>query len=273
VIHLGDIYYSGTATECSTYFQRIVDMVLDRARTKIPIYTLSGNHDMYSGGAGYYDLLAALNDPPQRQPASFFCLRATDQSWQFIAMDTGLHDHNPFDVSGALTYLEPDEEDWHAARIGEFPGRTILLSHHQLFSAFSRIGPAGPDGRGNPCNPPLLKSLQRFQAAAPGRVAAWLWGHEHNLCIYQPYAGLDCGRCIGHGAVPVFDSEAPYAPLPDLPDPPQLVAETQLPSKNDLYAHGYAMVTLGGATARIDYFEDTDFAAPTYSETLPLATA
>jgi Calcineurin-like phosphoesterase len=270
VIHLGDIYYSGTATECGSYFQQILNTVLDRARTKIPIYTLSGNHDMYSGGGGYYGLLEQLNDPPQRQPASFFCLRATDQNWQFLAMDTGLHDHDPFDVTGALTYLEPDEEDWHAARIGEFPGRTILLSHHQLFSAFAQIGPPGVNGQLNSCNPLLLKSLQRFQAAAPGRVPAWLWGHEHNLCIYKTYAGLACGRCIGHGAIPVFDSETPYAVPANLADPPQLVADTQLPSDNSLFAHGYAMVTLSGATARIDYFQDTNFAQPSYGETLPL---
>jgi calcineurin-like phosphoesterase family protein len=273
VIHLGDVYYSGTAQECGAYFEQIIDKLLDRTNSKVPVYTLAGNHDMYSGGAGYYGLLARLNDPPLRQTASFFCLRATDASWQFLGMDTGLHDHDPFSVTTALTYLEPDEETWHAARLGEFPGRSILLSHHQLFSAFSEIGPRDANGKLSPCNPRLLTSFRRFQAAAPGRLAAWFWGHEHNLCIYKPYAGLDVGRCIGHGAIPVFASENPYDVPDDLPDPPQLIGGTQLASIEDVYAHGYVMLTLGKTGAKVDYFQETDFSKPFYSETIPAAVA
>jgi hypothetical protein len=273
VIHLGDVYYSGTEQECATYFQQIVDKLLDRAHSKIPVYTLAGNHDMYSGGAGFYGLLNKLNDPPLRQPASFFCLRATDGSWQFLAMDTGLHDHDPFQVTTVLTFLEKDEEDWHVARLSEFAGRTILLSHHQLFSAFSEIGPRGADNKLSPCNPMLLASFRRLQAAAPGGIAGWLWGHEHNLCIYKPYAGLDVGRCIGHGAIPVFGSESPYDVLDDLPNPPQLIDNTQLATVGNVYAHGYAMITFDGASAKVDYFQETDFTKPFHSEPLPAAAA
>lgn len=269
VIHLGDIYYSGTDTECDTYFLQIVNDVLDRGRSKIPVFTLAGNHDMYSGGSGFYPLLGKLNDTPQRQPASFFCLRATDASWQFLGMDTGLHDHDPFHVSDVLTYLEKDEEDWHDARIGEFAGRTILLSHHQLFSAFSQIGPKDAKGNSNPCNPLLLASFNRFRSTAGGRLAAWFWGHEHNQCIYKPYAGLDYGRCIGHGAIPVFASDNPYRAIANMADPPQLVPKTQLACPGDVYAHGYAMIALDAGAAAVHYFQDTDYTQPMWSETIP----
>jgi len=273
VIHLGDIYYSGTDTECDTYFLQIVNDVLDRGRTRIPVFTLAGNHDMYSGGSGYYPLLAKLNDPPQRQAASFFCLRASDASWQFLGMDTGLHDHDPFHVSDVLTFLEKDEEDWHDARIGEFSGGTILLSHHQLFSAFSQIGPKDAKGSSSPCNPLLLASFNRFRATAAGRLAAWFWGHEHNLCIYEPYANLDFGRCIGHGAIPVFTSDNPYKAIPNMDDPPKLVAGTELKFAGDTYAHGYAMIALDGAKAAIHYFQETDYTQPMWSETIPAPVA
>jgi hypothetical protein len=139
VIHLGDVYYSGTKAECDAFFQQIVDDVFDRAHTGTPVYTIPGNHDMYAAGSGFYDLIKNLNSGAKQQPASFFCLRATDGSWQFEALDTGLHDNDPMKVTDVLTYLEKDEEDWHVERIKEFPGRTILLSHHQLFSAYTSL--------------------------------------------------------------------------------------------------------------------------------------
>jgi Calcineurin-like phosphoesterase len=271
VIHLGDVYYSGTEAECEKFFLQIVNEVFDRANTNVPIFTIPGNHDMYAAGSGFYGLIDKLNGGAQRQPASFFCLRATDANWQFLAMDTGLHDHDPFHVKEVLTYLETDEEDWHVERIREFSGRTILLSHHQLFSAFSQIGQPDQDGKLHPCNPNLLSSYARFQEAASGRIAAWFWGHEHNLCIYQPYAGLECGRCIGHAAIPVFAGDGPYDVPDNLQDPPQLVDKTKLAVSNGVYKHGYAMIEFDGALATVGYFQEKDD-KPFYAETISTTT-
>jgi len=68
------------------YFYNIWKESLDL--TKVPTFTLAGNHDMFCGGAPYYKLIDQLG-----QPASYFCLR--NDNWQFLAMDTGLHDNNP----------------------------------------------------------------------------------------------------------------------------------------------------------------------------------
>ena len=103
VIHLGDIYYSGTEEECRTNFVDVVDNVLERATKDIAVYTLAGNHDMYCGGIGFYAMLKGLNKPAMAQPASFFCLRAQDNSWQLLAMDTGKHDFSPVAVTHAET--------------------------------------------------------------------------------------------------------------------------------------------------------------------------
>jgi hypothetical protein len=270
VIHLGDVYYSGTEAECDTFFLQIVNDVLDRAHTGIPVYTIPGNHDMYSAGLGFYGLIKGLNTGAQRQPASFFCLRATDGAWQFLAMDTGLHDHDPLQVTEVLTYLEKDEEDWHVERIKEFPGLTILLSHHQLFWAFSQIGQPDKNGNLHPCNPNLLASYNRFTDAGPDRIPAWFWGHEHNLCIYKPYAGLQFGRCIGHGAIPVFGTDAPYDVPSGLLDPPKLIDNTKLGVSGGVYAHGYVMIGFSGAVAKVDYFQGTAD-EPSYTENIPTA--
>jgi len=76
LIHLGDIYYSGTPTECDTNFTSIIQNVLRTRNSHLAIYSLAGNHDMYCGGVGYYDLIRHLNPEPLRQPASFFVFAA-----------------------------------------------------------------------------------------------------------------------------------------------------------------------------------------------------
>ena len=186
LVHLGDIYYSGTPAECAANFTGVVDKVLRGAKPGLPVYTMSGNHDMYCGGVGYYGLIPTLNPAPSTQPASFFCLRSADEKWQLLAMDTGLHDFDPFNVDEAVTYLEDDELAWHCARIKEFSGKTILLSHHQLFSAFSPIGKPGPNGVYSSVNPKLLTAFNAMAGslAASGKISAWFWGHEHTLSIY-----------------------------------------------------------------------------------------
>jgi hypothetical protein len=252
LIHLGDVYYSGTPEEYKRAFLNPLEEILRPDRSSVLVYALSGNHDMYCGGEGYYGAIAALNSGPLQQHASFFCLRSEDTSWQLISMDTGLNDYSPFEVAESVTNLRDDEAEWLLRRIAEFGGKTILLSHHQLFSAFSRIGPAATRAASNP------HLLQIFgEAARLGEIPAWFWGHEHNLAIYEPYAGLERGRCVGHGAVPVDANESIYSPVEGLMRPPRIKPGTQLDLDGSVYAHGFAILTLGenDAPAQADYYQ------------------
>jgi predicted phosphodiesterase len=65
VIHLGDVYYSGTEFEVENYFMSIWRSTLDLTKTRT--FSLAGNHDMYSGGQAYYRMIQELG-----QPASYF---------------------------------------------------------------------------------------------------------------------------------------------------------------------------------------------------------
>ncbi len=254
-VHLGDIYYSGTPKECDIHFTQQIVVALGDDRSKVPVYSLAGNHDMYCGGVGYYPMIAGLNPGSLKQPASYFCLRSSDKRWQLLAMDTGLHDFSPVNVADVVTYLEPDELDWLCRRVAEFEGRTILLSHHQLFSAFSPIGPAQADGKRSATNPKLAAAFARLNA--DGKIAAWFWGHEHNLCIYDAFGGLTRGRCIGHGAVPVFANDDVYAPVEQLREVPGLIHNTQLQKTDTVWAHGFAFLTLGSDSvpSKAEYFQ------------------
>ncbi|HEV7669201.1 MAG TPA: metallophosphoesterase [Thermoanaerobaculia bacterium] len=260
LIHLGDVYYSGTEIENDQYFLGPVNQIFGRGPGRpLPVFNLPGNHDMYSGGTAFYTTLDRLNLPPlappgQMQTHSFFCLRSS--GWQILGMDTGLHDDDLFDVATSMTYLEDAELAWHKDKIKNRGGRrTILLSHHQLFSAYSAIG---PETNGDRSENALLHS--QF-ADVLDSVDAWLWGHEHNLEIYGPYAGLARGRCIGHAAVPVLTGQNPYTSRVSnkIPLLPSQEAPVQLGITGDAYNHGYVIAQLDDVarTARLSYYQDT----------------
>src|SRR5262249_6947540 len=102
LIHLGDIYYSGLPQEVRARFLDPLERAFaELGIDPVPAYTLSGNHDMYSGGAGYYELLGKLG-----QPASYFCLR--NDRWQLLAVDTGLNSG----VGADVTFLKDEEVAW-----------------------------------------------------------------------------------------------------------------------------------------------------------------
>jgi hypothetical protein len=251
VIHLGDIYYSGTEFEFENYFLKPWKEILGLEKRSIPTFTLSGNHDMYAGGGPYYAVIDKLG-----QPASYFCLRNDD--WQFIAVDTGLHDHNP--LGGGPTLLEETEVVWVKDKLQNAGERkTVLLSHHPLFTAYEDI-------EGSDIN---LRLQVQLKDILP-KLAMWLWGHEHNLVIYGPYLGLERGRCVGHGAFPVGIDETPAEPrFPDVPLLKQPDGRAiRLDRSDGLYNHGYAMVELDGPAATASYYQDSDEVNPLYQETI-----
>lgn len=253
VIHLGDIYYAGTQAECDAHFLAPLRAVLPDAR----LFTLCGNHDVYSGGRGYYDLLGRIG-----QPASYLCLRSPDLSWQILGADTGLHDADPFDEAAALTRLEPAEELWHIDKLRGFPGRTLLLSHHQPFSAFAQIGRLR---NADPVNPNLMESHARLATAGP--IEAWFWGHEHSLRLYAPYRGVLAGRNIGHGAIPVQATPGPAMPIAGLIDPPGLAADPALDVVDGAYTHGFALLDLHPGGIEASYWALTRADGPIHRET------
>lgn len=244
LIHLGDIYYSGTHDEAAHNFLDICRLVLGPT---LPVYSLCGNHDMYSGGNGYYWLLDQLG-----QQASYFTLE--NERWQIIAMDTGHNDCNPLTVASNMTSVNANEVTWIKSQITKSGApRTILLSHHQLFSPFGSVGTV--DGVKYAYNPSLFDSFKDVM----DRVDWWFWGHEHTLAVYLPYMGLRRGRCVGASAVPVFSDQQSYTPATDLKTVdgklPDWDRKAQLATNaDDVYDHTFAILDLANAPASVEYF-------------------
>jgi len=255
VIHLGDIYYAGTQFEITNYFLQAWKQILNLGDNldRIPTFSLSGNHDMYSGGVAYYQLIQQLG-----QTASYFCLRNAD--WQFIALDTGYHDHNPSGGGEGATYLQDTEVTWLTDKVQNAGGRrTILMSHHQLFTAFDSID-------NNEVN------LRLYPQVAPvlPHVSYWVWGHEHDFVVYNSYRGLARSCCLGHGAFPVGIDE--LAKEPKYPDVPVVKDDDgnflRVGTTGGLYNHGYAIIELDGSSGQASYYQDSDEDTPMYTHSL-----
>lgn len=279
LLHLGDVYYSGLPSECSAHFTGFIDQVWPDGGFKPLVFTMSGNHDRYAGSnGGYYGMIAGLNKVAGKpQPNSYFALR--NNFWQFVAMDTGLNDSDPNTVAGNVTYLDPQEIPWHLDKIRNSganvdtsvnPGAvrgTVLLSHHQLYS-FTGVGKAA-NGSQMAVNPNLVAAF----SPVFNLIDLWLWGHEHALCIFEPYSNgpgqpMPKGRCVGASAVPMYLSQKPVPP-PDLvvppgaAGPPQVVPGTSLGDNGTVFNYCYAIIQLNGPNLTITYYQvDSTDASP-----------
>lgn len=232
-IHLGDVYYAGTDYEMDHYFYQPWQEILNPEASGILSFALPGNHDLYAGGQPFYDLLDKLG-----QPASYFCLR--NEHWQLIGLDTALHDRH----GGPPTSLEPSEVEWLRDKIERAGNRrTVLMSHHQLFSANDSFDDHS-----------FNKNLCDQLAGLLPRVDLWLWGHEHDLVVFDEYKGLKRGRCIGGSAFPVSKYEQPEVQKnPDVP----LNKQIMLSKGPSFYQHCYVIIKLDGAQATVNYYEDS----------------
>jgi calcineurin-like phosphoesterase family protein len=278
IMHLGDVYYSGTAFECKRNVLDVMDsLVKELGLKRPPFFTVPGNHEYYSGGAAFYDMIGKINTgiAGARQRASYFCLRTANDKWQFLGMDTGYNDHVPGLSVGPG--LQASEAEWHTDKLRTFPGSTILLSHHQLFSANSPINKSGARPF---VNEALLGTFSPFF----DRIGAWFWGHEHNLVIFKDgQFGLKKGRLVGCSAFQSGEHEDPYevkfSDVAYIDQMPQLGFSPFGPALQKYYNHAFALLEVSPAKIEVSYFEypswdrdfkgnEPDLSAPFHRETI-----
>ena len=271
IIHLGDIYYAGSPSECWQNFAEVLAVVFEAPGVKqVPVFTIPGNHDYYSYGYAYYEMVAGLNKfmPAAQQAASYFCLQTEDKGWQFLGMDTGLDDSNPENqVNGwyAGPKLQASEVVWHKDKLNKFKGGTILLSHHQVFTANSAIN--GEFTKYVPYLNPFLQNY--FENYLQSHVGLWLWGHEHNLVLYKNNLfGVAKGRLVGCSAFEEEASSDPYkVNYPQVPylDP----LKYRVSASNGYYNHGYAVIDFSTRKFPEDKAEVSYFEFPSWGENPP----
>ena len=247
LIHLGDVYYSGTKEEMQEHF---LSIVRDYVPATTKVFSLAGNHDLYAGGEGYYWLIDELG-----QPASYFCLR--NEHWQILGIGAPPEIGDPMAAQNSAHDVDPKEAEWQRHKIETADGRkTVMLSHYQLFTASGNIARSA-DNRPLAVNPIFMEAFEPVLS----EIDVWLWGHEHNLAVFEPYVGLERGRCIGSGAIPVALLWKPYETIDDLvlPDgangPPVMAEDCRLGHDGDHYHHAFCVLDIDGADGSMTYFQ------------------
>ena len=180
LMHLGDTYYAGSEKEMRQrllgYWPKRLDAV-NRA--------LNGNHEMYSGGWAYFDVVL----PHFTQPASYFSMQNTH--WLLIALDTA---HTNFNIDAEQAAWLKETIARHAT-----DRKVMLFSHHQIFSQL--------DHQGMDLTMSVASLLQEKQ------IDYWYWGHEHRCVFYDKHDGFDVrARCIGNGGMPQARGRVPTLP-------------------------------------------------------------
>jgi hypothetical protein len=175
LMHLGDVYYSGTEDEVQHRFLDPWPRTAGRLSR-----TLNSNHEMYSGGFGYFKL--AL--PALGQTSSYFAFQ--NRHWLLVCLDTAYVDHDMDNEQVAWLNLVIEQAN------RATPGtrkKVVLFSHQQLFSRLDSQGPK------------LRQALRHLLDAKA--ITAWYWGHEHQCVIYDRHAQYGLfGRCLGNGGIP-----------------------------------------------------------------------
>ena len=265
-IHLGDVYYVGDETEIRENF--LGEATSSYRPVKWPMgklasFALSGNHEMYARGNGYFQSILPKMGTRisgqhwgEGQWASFFCLE--NSYWRIIGLDTGYNatgfDWGRLPVLGKSKWLR---QSVHLKPRCDFPDPLlrwltetinpdadkrglILLTHHGCYSAFSE----------------WYQIPARQLAQIIHRPVIWFWGHEHKLAIYDRYNvrdGIEAyGRCIGHGGMPVERGEAP-----DL-DCPWIAWDNRRYTNDediDVGFNGHVNLLLNGPELHIEYLD------------------
>ena len=240
VVHLGDVYYAGFEHEYRDRFLKYWPVPEHQAK-RVFSWSLNGNHDMYSGGDGYFKTL--LGDPrfANQKKSSWF--RIQNEHWRIVGLDTAWDEeglvHDPRIERGLAAPQAKVLKKWAAEDKRPF----MLLSHHPLFSAYSKEKPG------------TYLAEQLDPLLTDRRVKAWFWGHEHKCIVYAgANQGVSHARCVGHGGVPVYAVKPPQA-KPGLPK----VEWYEDRSVNEWPEHwayfGFAVIDFHGPQVTVRYID------------------
>ena len=205
-IHVGDIYPDGVPKDVESNFLGEVSQerrnkspdarAINWPRGSLGSYALLGNHEMLSGGYGFFDSVL----PALKQGTSYFGL--SNKWWKVLGLDTGYLSLTTFQIVSVDAGLPPNHLQWlrEQAQLND-PTDTrgiIVLSHHPPWDL--EIDQLGKTAQ-QLCD--MLKT---------GTRVLWLAGHIHGLYFHGEQticSATDPDRCIivvqrviGNGAMP-----------------------------------------------------------------------
>jgi hypothetical protein len=243
-LHLGDVYYAGFPQEYTDRFLQYWPVKPEWA-DRVHSWSLNGNHDMYSGGHGYFTTLLAEDSRfANQQRSSWF--RIQNDHWRIVGLDTAWDEegliHDDRNERGLVAPQAERLNEWAAEDDRPF----LLLSHHPLFSAFKE-------------KPGTFLPTQLAPLLRNDRVRAWFWGHEHKCIIYEDASesyGVRYARCVGHGGVPVYAVRRPPEEVPRDPMKPHIewIEQSYVQEGIQRWAYfGFAVLDFRGPLITVRY--------------------
>ncbi|MFD2934664.1 metallophosphoesterase family protein [Spirosoma flavum] len=191
VIHLGDVYYSGTyglfGAKTGEEYTKLVTQWTYQA--PLGNFTLNSNHEMYDGGNGLFNvaLNSSITSLFQAQGnASFFSI--SFGNWLILGLDSAYYaDAKTMYMTGAI--LDPAQQQL-LQQAGTSGKKIMILTHHNPINEIGTI------------QNELWTDVVSHLGKNPDY---WYWGHVHNGIVYSEtsVAGRVCCRCVGNGAIPI----------------------------------------------------------------------
>lgn len=239
LFHLGDVYYAGTGgapyypeNEVIGNFTRLWPQLAGAGRS----FALNSNHEMYSGGNGYFPLTLGSSLFSHQQMTSYFAL--TFGKWVILGLDSAYNAPlGSLYLTGALGAKQTAWVQQYGESIGGYGDKKVLvLTHHE-----------GQNFQGN-----AVTALHDEVALAIGRAPdVWYWGHLHNGIAYSNASASGKqgvkARCIGHSAVPFGVAsglqDSAGQPIPSV----DYFARTPSPEGGNRVLNGFATLELSAA--------------------------
>ncbi len=186
-IHLGDVYYAGTAGFLDSD-EEVSNFVNSWVAGSQGSFMLNSNHEMYSGAQGYFGKGLKAAPFAEQNNTSYFAIE--NDKWIVIGLDSAYYDQSPLFMNGALI----DDDQINFIKDLDTANKTVIvLTHHN---------PTNIEGTGT-----AQLTLWNDVTSALGRTPDfWYWGHIHNGIVYsdQSFAAQNGtkARCVGHSAIP-----------------------------------------------------------------------
>ena len=188
-IHLGDVYYAGTAPE------EIAKLLAYWPKGSLASFALNSNHEMFSGGGPYFrTVLGSPSFNKPQSPWSYFALE--NAHWIIVGLDSAYYS-SAFKLYSNGTLGADNDQTQFLSRVAARNKKTIILTHHNPIP----IGSLGSDPQPNDEGYKLYSDvMQAFAGHSP--PVYWYYGHKHVGAAYKALpSGMLC-RCLGHGALP-----------------------------------------------------------------------
>ncbi|MBR9919279.1 MAG: hypothetical protein GYB31_00465 [Bacteroidetes bacterium] len=281
IIHLGDVYYSGTPETSilhpgqDIYFHlgeeknNLMDIWPANYQENGKSITLNSNHEMYSGANGYFynalghDRLFGWGIFDIQKGESCLALQFGD--WTVLCLDSAYMSKvsNAF-MEGSIGGADGTQGTW-IKSLGLDPCKTIVMTHHNGFADdCSEMSPLWAEINGALGDDPF----------------AWYWGHVHNGIVYSsPITIPDSpkapgkttktyARCSGHASIPYGNSEV----LEKLDGKQITWRETNKQKDSQELCHGFAIISITkddtGTVQKIEehFFDTSGQQQPVYSK-------